>query len=403
MLAAILFTAKSMTINKTNRIQSIDLLRGAVMIIMALDHCRDFFHYGVSIGQDPLDFSTTTSFLFMTRWITHFCAPVFVFLSGTSIFLYSSKGKTKKQVAFFLFSRGLFLMLVEIFVIETLWDFNFTIIYLQVIWAIGLSMVVLSILQYLPYKILLLTGLIIVFGHNFLDNINIEAPFWKSVFWSIIHVRHEYPINDHLLFVVAYPFLPWLGLMILGYAIGKLYLPETNSEFRKKILRITGITVIVLFVLIRWGNQYGDMHHWQIQRTAVFTVLEFINTSKYPPSLLFILMTMGPALILLSLFESSSDSLSKKIIIFGKVPFFYYVLHVFLIHSIAWLAFFVSGHSWSDLDFNHFREGSLPQGSGHPLWFVYFVWIVVIVILYFPCRWYSKYKTTHKHWWLSYI
>ena len=175
------------------------------MIIMALDHCRDFLHYGVSIGQDPLDFSTTTPFLFMTRWITHFCAPVFVFLSGTSIFLYSSKGKTKKQVAFFLFSRGLFLMLVEVFLIETLWDFNFTIIYLQVIWAIGLSMVLLSVLQYLPYKILLLTGLIIVFGHNLLDTIYIETPFLKSVFWSIIHVRHEYPINEHLLFVVAAP------------------------------------------------------------------------------------------------------------------------------------------------------------------------------------------------------
>ena len=373
------------------------------MIIMALDHCRDFLHYDVSIGQDPLDFSTTTPFLFMTRWITHFCAPVFVFLSGTSIFLYSSKGKTKKQVAFFLFSRGLFLMLVEVLLIETLWDFNFTIIYLQVIWAIGLSMVLLSVLQYLPYKILLLTGLVIVFGHNLLDTIHIETPFLKSVFWSIIHVRHEYPINDQLLFVVAYPFLPWLGVMILGYVLGKLYLPETNAAFRKKILRKAGIALFVLFVLIRWTNLYGDMHQWQVQKTTVFTVLDFINTSKYPPSLLFILMTLGPALILLSFLERTSNSISKRVIIFGKVAFFYYVLHVFLIHSISWLAFFVSGHSWNDLDFNHFREGSLPPASGHPLWIVYFVWISVIIILYFPCRWYSKYKTTHQQWWLSYV
>jgi uncharacterized membrane protein len=392
-----------MTKSKTNRIQSIDLLRGVAMIIMALDHCRDFLHYGVSIGQNPLDFSTTTPFLFMTRWITHFCAPVFVFLSGTSIFLYSNKGKTKKEVAFFLFSRGLFLMLVEIFVIETLWDFNFTIIYLQVIWAIGLSMVVLSVLQYLPYKILLLTGLIIVFGHNLLDTIRIETPFWKSVFWSIIHVRHDYPINDHLLFEVAYPFLPWLGLMILGYAAGKLYLPETNPTYRKKTLRLTGLVSILLFIILRWTNLYGDMHQWQVQKTAVFTVLDFINTSKYPPSLLFILMTIGPALILLSFLENASGSISKKIIVFGKVPFFYYVPHVFIIHSIAWLVFFATGHSWSELDFTHFREGSLPAGSGHRLWFVYVVWIVVVVILYFPCRWYSNYKATHKHWWLSYI
>ena len=392
-----------MTINKIDRIQSIDLLRGIVMIIMALDHCRDFLHYGVSVGEDPLDFSTTTPFLFMTRWITHFCAPVFVFLSGTSIFLYSSKGKTKKEVAFFLFSRGLFLMLVEVFLIETLWDFNFTIIYLQVIWAIGLSMVLLSVLQYLPYKILLLIGLIIVFGHNLLDTIHIETPFLKSVFWSIIHVRHDYPINENLLFVVAYPFLPWLGVMILGYVLGKLYLPETNPKFRKKILRVAGIALIVLFMLIRWTNLYGDMHQWQIQKTTVFTILDFINTSKYPPSLLFILMTMGPALILLSFLEKTPTSLSKRVIIFGKVAFFYYVLHVFLIHSISWLAFFVSGHSWNELDFNHFREGSLPPASGHPLWIVYLIWILVIIILYFPCRWYSQYKATHKHWWLSYI
>ncbi len=373
------------------------------MIIMALDHCRDFLHYGVSIGEDPLDFATTTPFLFMTRWITHFCAPVFVFLSGTSIFLYSSKDKTKKQVAFFLFTRGLFLMIVEVFLIETLWDFNFTIIYLQVIWAIGLSMVLLSVLQYLPYKILLLTGLIIVFGHNLLDTIHIETPFLKSVLWSLIDVRHEYFINDHLLFVVAYPFLPWLGIMILGYVLGKLYLPETNAENRKKILRITGITVVVLFVLIRCTNLYGDMHQWKVQKTTVFTVLDFINTSKYPPSLLFILMTMGPALILISFLEGGSNSLSKRVIIFGKVAFFYYVLHVFLIHSISWLAFFLSGHSWNDLVFNQFREGSLPSASGHPLWIVYIVWMLVIIILYFPCRWYSKYKATHKHWWLSYI
>jgi uncharacterized membrane protein len=392
-----------MTTINANRIQSIDFLRGLAMIIMALDHCRDFLHYGASIGERPLDLSTTTPFLFMTRWITHFCAPVFVFLSGTGIFLFSSKGKTKKQVAFFLFSRGLFLMLVEIFIIEPLWDFNFTIIYLQVIWAIGLSMVMLSVLQFLPFKILLFTGLIIVFGHNLLDKIIIDSPFWKSAFWSIIHRRHDYLINDHLLFIVQYPFLPWLGLMILGYSTGKLYRAEIKSEYRKKILRLTGISAIVLFILIRLVNHYGDTHHWQVQKTSLFTFLDFINTSKYPPSLLFILITIGPALILLSFVENISGTVSKKILVFGKAPFFYYVLHVFLIHSIAWLTFFVTGHSWSDLDFNHFREGSLPYGSGHPLWFVYVVWIAVVLILYFPCRWYSKYKATHKHWWLSYI
>jgi len=392
-----------MKIITTNRIQSIDFVRGFVMIIMAIDHCRDFLHIGFNSDQNPLDFATTTPGLFLTRWITHFCAPVFVFLSGTSIFLYSSKGKTKKQVAFFLFTRGLWLMLLEIVFIEPMWDFNITIIYLQVIWAIGLSMVVLSVLQYLPYRVLLITGLVIVFGHNLLDNIVVDSPFWKSALWSIVHQRRDYPINDHFLFIVQYPFLPWLGLMILGYTLGKLYQPDIIPAYRKKTLRILGITAIALFILIRWTNLYGDIHQWAAQKTSVFTFLDFINTTKYPPSLLYILMTIGPALILLSFTESITDSIGKKIIVFGKVPFFYYILHILLIHVIAWLLFFVTGHSWNDLDFTHFRNGSLPYGSGYSLWVVYTVWAAVIIILYFPCRWYSKYKATHKQWWLSYI
>jgi uncharacterized membrane protein len=392
-----------MTLARSKRIQSIDFLRGIVMIIMALDHCRDFLHYNVTIDQNPLDFSSTTVFLFMTRWITNFCAPVFVFLSGTSIFLYSSKDKSKKQVAFFLLTRGIWLMLVEILIIQPLWDFNLIVIFLQVIWAIGLSMVFLSVLQFLPYRVLLFIGLILVFTHNLLDKTVIESPFWKSVTWSIIHQQHSYLINDHLLFTVQYPFLPWLGLMILGYSAGRLYLPDIQAATRKKILRITGIAAILLFVLIRLFNQYGDMHSWTQQKTSVFTMLDFIKTTKYPPSLLFILMTIGPALIMLSLVENVQGGLSRKIIVFGKVPFFYYILHVFLIHSIAWLCFFATGHSWKELDFTHFRDGSLPYGSGYPLWFVYAAWISVIVILYFPCQWYANYKASHRKWWLSYV
>jgi uncharacterized membrane protein len=392
-----------MQINNPARIQSIDFLRGLAMIIMALDHCRDFMYYGSTINQDPLDFSTTTPVLFLTRWITHFCAPVFVFLSGTSIFLYSTKGKSKKQVGFFLFTRGIWLMLAEMLVIQPLWDFNFTVVFLQVIWAIGLSMVIFSVLQFLPYKALLFMGLLIIFGHNLLDGIKIDQPFWNSLSWSLFHQQREYPINDHLLLVVQYPFLPWLGLMLAGYAIGRLYLPETDPAYRKKILRITGIITITLFVIIRSVNRYGDMHHWTSHNSLIFTFLDFVKTTKYPPSLLYALMTIGPALILLSVIENIRGTFARKIIVFGKVPFFYYVLHVLLIHSMAWLAFFAGGHSFKDLDFHHFRDGSLPYASGHPLWFVYVVWIVVIIILYFPCRWYSRYKSTHKVWWLSYI
>ena len=372
------------------------------MIIMALDHSRDFIHYGNSIDQDPLNLATTTPVLFMTRWITHFCAPVFVFLSGTSIFLYSSKGKTKKQVAFFLFTRGLFLMLAQIFIMAPLWDATLSLINLQVIWAIGLCMIFLSILQFLPYKVLLVFGLIIVFSHNLLDTIAIEEPFWKSFTWAVLHQEHEFQINNNLLVIIAYPFLPWLGLMILGYCIGKLYLPETNAIARKKFLQTIGIAAMILFIMVRFIDMYGDLNRWQHQHSLLFTFFDFIDTTKYPPSLLYILMTIGPALIVLPYLENIGNrGIWKKIIVFGRVPFFYYILHVVLIHSIAFLILFASGHSFNELDFH--REGALPYGSGHALWLVYIVWIVAIFILYFPCRWYSKYKATHKHWWLSYI
>ena len=384
------------------RIQSIDLLRGIVMIIMALDHSRDFIHYGNSIDQAPMDFASTNPVLFMTRWITHFCAPVFVFLSGTSIFLYGSKGRTKNQVAFFLFSRGFFLMLVQIFLMSLLWNATLSVIDLQVIWAIGLCMVCLSVLQFLPYQILLGIGVLIFFGHNLLDAVKVDSPVWKSFIWAVIHQESEFRFTDNLIVYVSYPSLSWLGLMILGYAAGKLYLPQTNPNYRRKLLRTVGLLSIVLFIVIRWINVYGDLHQWQPQRSPLFTFFDFIKPTKYPPSLLYMLMTMGPALIMLSYVENITvKGIWAKIIVFGKVPFFYYVLHVALIHSIAFAIFFASGHTVNELDFH--REGALPYGSGHPLWLVYAIWIIAICILYFPCRWYSKYKATHKHLWLSYI
>jgi uncharacterized membrane protein len=392
-----------MAIDHKRRIQSIDLLRGIVMIIMALDHSRDFIHYGNSIDLDPLDLATTTPLLFMTRWITHFCAPVFVFLSGTSVFLYASKGKTKKQVALFLLTRGLFLMAAQIVIMAPVWDATYRVINLQVIWAIGLCMVCLSILQFISYRILLGIGLLIVFAHNLLDNIIIHAPVWKSFLWSTVHQEHQFLVNEHLLVIMQYPFLPLLGLMILGYCTGKLYMTEIKAVQRKKILRNTGVASIILFIVIRWLNVYGDLHPWHMQKTTLLTIFDFVNTTKYPASLQFILMTMGPALILLSSIENFAGSIGRKIMVFGKVPFFFYVLHVFVLHSIAFILFFARGHSWSDLDFIHFREGSLPYGSGHPLWMVYVVWIGVVLALYLPCRWYGKYKSTHKHWWLSYF
>jgi uncharacterized membrane protein len=375
-----------------------------VMVIMALDHVRDFFHHDSLIGHDALDLSTTWPALFATRWVTHYCAPVFVFLSGISGFLYSQRGRTKKQVAFFLFTRGLWLMLAEIFIVNVLWEFNNagSFLLLQVIWAIGISLVILSVLQFLPYKILLTIGLVIVFGHNLLDGIQIEHPLIASLGWSIIHVLHPYQLSPHFTLFIAYPFLPWLGLMITGYCLGKLYTKETDVAWRKRFLLIAGISAVCLFIIIRLVNFYGDMRQWAPQKTTLLTFFDFIKTTKYPPSLLYMLMTIGPALIILSFTENVSNWFTRFIMVFGKVPFFYYLLHVFLIHSLAWIFFFVTGRGSGNVDFMARTPGKAD--AGYPLWVVYVIWLSVILILYFPCRWYSRYKAGHpENKWLSYL
>jgi uncharacterized membrane protein len=383
-----------------HRIESIDILRGTIMVIMALDHVRDFFHHDGLIGNDPLDLKTTWPVLFFTRWITHFCAPVFVFLSGTSVFLYSQKGKTKNQVAFFLFTRGLWLMLAEIFIVNVLWQFDFgSRIWLWVIWCIGLCMVVLSVLQFLPFRVLLILGLAIVFGHNLLDGIKIEQPFLASVGWSILHVFHFYSPKPGLTLMVAYPFLPWLGLMILGYCLGTWYSKNVSSATRKKFLLVAGLSSMCLFMVLRLLDFYGDMNHWVSQKTVLLTLFDFLDTTKYPPSLLYMLMTIGPALIILALTENVSNRFTEFVRVFGKVPFFYYLIHVFFIHCLALLFAEISGRGTGAVDL----IGLQPNG-GYPLWVVYVIWASVIILLYFPCKWYSKYKGAHaEKKWLSYL
>src|SRR4051812_16494073 len=288
----------TVTLNKTtpvlkatHRVASIDILRGIVMIIMALDHTREFFHHDAMIGNDPLSFQTTWPFLFFTRWITHYCAPTFVFLSGTSVFLYSQRGKTKKEVGWFLFTRGLWLIFAEIVIVNGLWLFGYTtFMILEVFWAIGMSMVCLSILQFLPYRVLLVIGLSIVFGHNALDSVQVMHPAAASVAWSLTHAPNLYQPFPHYMILVSYPFLPWLGLMICGYCMGELYTKNTNPAYRKKFLLTAGIVAIVLFVVLRFINVYGDRQHWSVQQSTIFTVLDFVNTTKYPPSLLYMLM-----------------------------------------------------------------------------------------------------------------
>ncbi len=388
---------------KKERILSIDLLRGLVMIIMALDHTRDFFHLDVAIGNDPLDFATTSPILFLTRWITHFCAPVFVFLAGASIF-FVSKRKTKKEISFFLFTRGMWLIFLELTVIYFSWQSNFlyALLVLQVIWAIGLSMVILSLLIYLPRPVLLIIGLLIVFGHNTFDQFSQVNDTFGGFIWSVIHVPHLFVVGGTHKILALYPVLPWLGTMLLGFLFGELYRTDLDAGKRKKILFGLGSGSILLFVLLRSANIYGDAAPWMHQSNPVFTILSFVNTTKYPPSLQYLLMTIGPAMLFLALFENIRNKFFDIIIVFGRVPMFYYILHFYLLHALAWILFFATGHHTADLDFIN-RFAGFPTDFGFHLWTVYLIWISVIVILYFPCRWYDKYKSTHAKWWLSYL
>ena len=371
------------------------------MVIMALDHTREFFHHDSLIGNNPLNLATTWPFLFFTRWITHYCAPTFVFLSGTSVFLYSQRSKTKQQVAFFLFTRGVWLVMAEYFVINGLWQFHLDrFLMLEVFWAIGISMICLSVLQFLPYKVLLGVGLLIVFGHNLLDGIQVTKGI-ESIVWSLVHAPNLYNPSPHFIVLVAYPFLPWLGLMICGYGLGKLYVADVDAAYRKKILFFSGVVLIFLFIILRFINVYGDGNLWTSQNTKLNTFLDFIDTTKYPPSLLYMLMTIGPAFLLLSLTEGSFNWFTNKMMIYGKVPFVYYMLHILLLHSLARLFALISGKGSGDALFPGYQ---MFPDSGYPLWVVYAVWIGVVIVLYSPCRWYGRYRAKHpEKIWLTYL
>lgn len=394
----------------SKRIVSIDILRGLVMVIMALDHVRDYFHIGANIA-DPLDLQTTSGFLFFTRWITHFCAPIFVFLSGISIYLQSLR-KSQKELAGFLVSRGLWLIFAEWFIVSLGWTFNpnYLTLPFQVIWAIGISMLLLGIFIWMriPYFLILSFGLIIVFGHNLLDGIEAAPDFKTSFLWDLLHhgVFTAYTIFGNHMAMIVYPFLPWLGIMMIGYCTGILYSKTFSHDHRKSILRRMGFALILLFIALRFTNMYGDNQIWSTQKNYLFTFLSFVNTDKYPPSLLYFCMTIGPALIMLAYSENINNAFSKFLIVFGRVAFFYYIMHIYLIHFLATISFFTKGHTFSEASNvgDKFPFLFVVPGEGYGLGVVYMVWLFVIILLYPICKWYDQYKTRHKEkWWLAYL
>lgn len=390
----------AMTITR-QRIASIDLLRGIVMVIMALDHTRDYFHADAMLF-DPTDLSASNTAVFLTRWITHFCAPVFVFLSGVSAFLYGRK-ITKSELGRYLLKRGLFLVLLEITVMTFLLSFNpfYNLIFLEVIWAIGISMILLAALVQLPLRWLLAIGLVIFLGHNLLDYAPVSS---QNTLFLLLHGRNAvFALNAKHMVLMGYSVLPWTGIMILGYCCGTLFQPKYSPVFRRALLLRSGAVLMVFFVVLRFMNGYGNPAPWTTQKNAWYTFLSFINVNKYPPSLLFSCMTLGPALVLLAVAESWQGKDVRTLTTYGNVPLFYFIGHFLLIHLLCVPAFFASGHSFSEAYTASSPFGFRPANFGYPLPVVYAIWLFIVGTMYPLCRWFKHYKNTHRQWWVRYL
>lgn len=380
------------------RIESVDAVRGVIMILMALDHTRDFF--GVP-GINPIDLSRTTLALFLTRWVTHFCAPVFFLLTGTGAYL-SLARKSQPELSRFLFTRGLWLIFLELVVTRGFgWQFNFDyrITMLIILWALGWAMIALAALTYLPASVVTVFGVILILGHNLFDSVS-----WSNPFWSILHVPN-FILNSpqHVIFVV-YPLIPWIGVTAAGYGLGKIY--AWPAEKRSTFLLRLGLCSIAAFFVLRFVNRYGDSFPWSTQKSAAFTVLSFMSTTKYPPSPLFLLMTLGPALLLLWALNNKIPRFLRPALTFGKVPMFYYLLHIPLIHIIAVIVCYARYGQvhWM------FESPTLdqfpvtpPPGWGFGLPIVYLIWIGVVLTLYPLCSWFAEVKRRRSDVWLSYF
>ena len=382
------------------RVVSIDILRGIVMVIMALDHTRDFFH-ATAMTDSPLNLATTTVPLYFTRWITHFCAPTFVFLSGISACL-AANHKTPAQAGGFLIKRGLWLILVEIVIITLGLTFNpfYNFIILQVIWAIGCSMILLGLLLRFGSRTLLVLGCLLFFGHNIFDHLQLPDSGVGNVFFKFLFTSqgNVFPISNSYFIGDFYAILPWTGIMFLGFCCGKWFSLEYSPERRKKLLLISGLSLCLLFVVFRYFNIYGDPFPWD-----KIHFLSFLNINKYPPSLLYCCATIGPGLIILSLLEFATAGWTKIFATYGRVPFFYYVLHFYILHLILVIVFFATSHTTAEIVDKTEPFLFRPSQFGYGLTIVYCIWLSVVASLYLPCKWFYKYKLTHSQWWLKYL
>lgn len=390
-----------MNLLKTKRIESLDILKGMVIIFMALDHTRDYFHID-SFLFDPADPEKSNLILFFTRWITHYCAPAFSFLAGISAFLVGRRN-SKNELTSFLLKRGVWLIFLELFVVYFGWSFNihFNHFGLLVIWSLGISMIFLATIIHLSMKNILILSIVIIFGHNLLDNIH----FNQNLLWSILHERGSFTLFDSIKIRVTYPIIPWIGVMSLGYYFGKFYDKDVTPEYRQKLFTKIGLACIAGFLIIRSINLYGNSDPWIAFDTFSQTLISFMNPSKYPPSLSFLLMTLGPSLLFLGNSENLKGRLVDFCARFGKVPFFFYIFHIYTIHLVAGILAELTGFGFESMILNGFVSTNQQLiGFGVNLGWVYAVWLVIILMLYPLCKKFSNYKLNHKEkWWLSYF
>lgn len=391
-----------------SRIQSVDALRGAIIILMALDHVRDYTSFA-AMSFSPTDLSRTTVAIFLTRWVTHFCAPVFAFTAGIGAFFWYQHGRAKTQLSRFLLIRGLWLMLLEVTVLRFIvffeWRWNGAFFILTVFWMLGLSMVVLAALIHLPAKILAPLSLLVIATHNLFDAVD-PARFGRfSPLWDILHQQAAIPFHGTTFFV-AYPLVPWVAVMAAGFCFGKVLLWDPAR--RRKFIFYIGAALSLGFLLLRVWNHYGDPSQWSHQSFKLFTTLSFLNTTKYPPSLLFLLMTLGPALFALALLDRMNFSPNNPLIVFGRVPFFFFLFHFALAHLLAITlgALRYGPHRFLLLPAPSIggQRELFPSNYGFGLSVVYLCWITVVALCYPLCRSYANLKSRRRDlWWLSYL
>ena len=384
---------------KPARLESVDLLRGGIMIIMALDHVRD---YVSGFAYSPTDLAHTTPGLFFTRWITHFCAPLFIFLAGTGSFLSLGRGKSLHELSHFLVTRGLFLIVIEQTLMRLAWNFRLGApLWSGILFAIGMSMIALAGMIHLPRRVMIGISLAMVLLHNTLDGFHAEFLGRARFLWALLHESGNFGhyADGAVVLRVLYPLIPWIGVMALGYALGPVF--KMEEVRRHRVLYALGIGMTLAFVLLRWVDLYGNLWHRVHYDSALLTTLSFFDVTKYPPSLDYLLMTLGPGLALLPLLEKAKGRISRWVLVYGRVPMFYYVLHVFLAHTVGVVLALAAGRvvPWV----NPVMRNVIPPNYGFSLPVVYAAWVFVFVALYPACKYWMGLKKRRNDWWLGYL